>query len=245
VRERPAQPLVRVEDLQALIDECNAACPDLDLSLGDVSFYHRGLVWLDGGEERASPLALSREARLVDHGSRGGPDNVISAAGVKYTTARRVAERAVDAVFRKLGRVPPACRTAQTPVHGGEEATLPPLEDAVGARLAAGHGSRAPALARLFATRGGWCAPLAPGEVVLRGEVLHAVRDEMALHLPDVILRRTELGAEECPRAATLEAAAACMGEELGWSAARRLEEIEAVRRAYLPLGAGTTGAEP
>jgi glycerol-3-phosphate dehydrogenase len=33
--------------------------------------------------------------------------------GVKYTTARRVAERAVDWVFKDLGRNGPPCRTAE------------------------------------------------------------------------------------------------------------------------------------
>jgi glycerol-3-phosphate dehydrogenase len=39
---------------------------------------------------------------------------MISIIGVKYTTARVVAEQAVDQIFTRLGRVPPICRTAET-----------------------------------------------------------------------------------------------------------------------------------
>jgi glycerol-3-phosphate dehydrogenase len=35
---------------------------------------------------------------------------------VKYTTARSVAERVVDWVFRDMGRTAPACRTADVPL---------------------------------------------------------------------------------------------------------------------------------
>ena len=42
----------------------------------------------------------------------------MSLQGVKYTTARAVAERAVDLVVRRLGRGTPVCRTAVTPLPG-------------------------------------------------------------------------------------------------------------------------------
>jgi glycerol-3-phosphate dehydrogenase len=41
---------------------------------------------------------------------------LVSLQGVKYTTARAVAERAVDLSLRRLGRPPVACRTAATPL---------------------------------------------------------------------------------------------------------------------------------
>jgi glycerol-3-phosphate dehydrogenase len=47
----------------------------------------------------------------------------------------------------------------------------------------------------------GWDAPVAPGSAVLAGEILHAVRSEMAVHLDDVVLRRTDLGTTGEPRA--------------------------------------------
>ena len=62
--------------------------------------------------------------------------------------------------------------------------------------------------------------PRARGDVgsssVRAAEVVHAVRDEMALKLTDVVLRRTQLGTEEHPGESALKECADLMGLELG-----------------------------
>jgi glycerol-3-phosphate dehydrogenase len=52
----------------------------------------------------------------VDHEAADGVPGLVSVQGVKYTTARGVAEKVVDLVFRRLGRPSPECRTAITPL---------------------------------------------------------------------------------------------------------------------------------
>ena len=66
-------------------------------------------------------------------------------------------------------------------------------------------------------------APL-PGTGVLRAEVVHAVRMEMALTLDDVI-HRTGMG-QGADLEIALEEAAHLMGTELGWSADRTQREL-------------------
>jgi glycerol-3-phosphate dehydrogenase len=63
--------------------------------------------------------------------------------------------------------------------------------------------------------------------------VVHAAREEMAVHLADVVLRRTDLGSEMRPPEAALEAAADLMARSLGWSPARRDAEISDIREIY------------
>jgi glycerol-3-phosphate dehydrogenase len=53
----------------------------------------------------------------------------------------------------------------------------------------------------------------------------------MALHLDDVVLRRTDLGSGAHPGRAALEAAADAMGTALGWSSEQRLRELAATTR--------------
>jgi glycerol-3-phosphate dehydrogenase len=62
---------------------------------------------------------------------------------------------------------------------------------------------------------------------------VHAVRKEMALTLADAVLRRTPLGALGHPGSDAIEAAAAIVGGELGWSDQRRQDEIAAVNAFY------------
>jgi glycerol-3-phosphate dehydrogenase len=71
------------------------------------------------------------------------------------------------------------------------------------------------------------------GDVVLRAEVRHAVREEMAQRLSDVIFRRTEFGTAGEPQAGVLRVCAEVMQAELGWSAARTEQECQLVHERY------------
>ena len=97
-------------DVSAFIDEVNQAFPAVALKLSDVTLVHRGLVPAAAGA-RPGHVALARHERVIDRN-----DNVITVAGTKYTTARAVAERVTDAVFKKLGRPAVPCRTDVTPL---------------------------------------------------------------------------------------------------------------------------------
>ncbi len=97
--------------VREFMSEAQAAFPWAGLEGRDLVLVHEGLVPGRGGAE-----GLTRAARLHDHESGDGIAGLVSTQGVKYTTARGVAERAVDLVFRRLGRTAPPCRTAETPL---------------------------------------------------------------------------------------------------------------------------------
>ena len=73
-----------------------------------------------------------------------------------------------------------------------------------------------------------------PGTRVLKAEVVHAVRMEMALTLDDLVHRRTDLGLEG-PTAQALEEAAYLMGNELGWRADRTRREVALAVGSFRP----------
>jgi glycerol-3-phosphate dehydrogenase len=111
-------------DPLAFLDEAQAAFPWAGFERGDVAVVHEGLVPGRGGAS-----GLSTRPRLHDHEAEDGLPGLVSLQGVKYTTARAVAERAVDLVARRLGRGLPPCRTAVTPLADARPLG-PPLEDA-------------------------------------------------------------------------------------------------------------------
>jgi len=100
-----------------LMQAFNRACPRLDLSLQDVVGRQWGRLPLKGGLEPGAPFALAERPRMGGR-DRPGPSNLLTVEAVKYTTARAVAERVVDAVLASMGLPPRACRTAQTPLLG-------------------------------------------------------------------------------------------------------------------------------
>jgi glycerol-3-phosphate dehydrogenase len=93
------------------LDEAARAFPWAGIGRDDVTVVHEGLVPGRGGAS-----GLSTRPRLHDHEAEDGLPGLVSLQGVKYTTARLVAERAVDILVRRLGRSSPPCRTAMTPL---------------------------------------------------------------------------------------------------------------------------------
>jgi hypothetical protein len=73
----------------------------------------------------------------------------------------------------------------------------------------------------------------APGRESRLVEVAHAAESEMALHLADVIFRRTGLGTLGHPGRACLERCAAVMASRLDWDAARIAREIDLVEATF------------
>ena len=96
--------------------------------------------------------------------------------------------------------------------------------------LAHMYGARLPLL-----LKGARLTDLAPLNVSgdVPAQILFSVREEMALTLEDVVMRRTSIGQFGRPAPELLAQLAAIMGEELGWSPARQQIEIDAVGRLY------------
>jgi glycerol-3-phosphate dehydrogenase len=177
--------------VDTLLGEARRAFAWADLNAADVAFVHCGRV---PGERSASGL-WSRDL-IRDH-SRDGAPGLICVVGVKYTTARAVAQDAVDMVFRQLGRSSPGCRTAVTPLvharmlgggvgertsHAVESEMALHLSDVVLRRLDVGGAGRPPEailgeVAELQASLLDWSAER------IRAE-RQALDDRFALGLP-------------------------------------------------------------
>jgi glycerol-3-phosphate dehydrogenase len=163
---------------------------------------------------------------------------------VRYTTARAEADRAVRAVFRKLGRSAPPSPTASRAIHGGDIPHFDELErDALASRpegvsddalraLLRNHGSEYRRVLEHAESDPGLLRSL-PGSHTLRAEVIHAVREEMAMHLGDVVFRRTDLGTMGHPGTEALEISTQLMAAELDWDASRCRKEIELVNAEF------------
>jgi glycerol-3-phosphate dehydrogenase len=148
------------------------------------------------------PSALSREYRLFT-----SPSGLLSVAGGKYTTYRRMAEVVTDEIARRLGRRR-VCRTADLPLDGAPRRPWPEFVRAETAVLCRQHGlceasarhllgrygRRAAAVADYLRMNPALAEPVLPGEPDLRVEFVYQREHEMALYRADHLLRRTRLG---------------------------------------------------
>ncbi len=91
----------------AFLAEAARAFPWAGLEARDVTLVHRGLVPGAGGAN-----GLWTRSRVVDHGAGDAVAGLYSMVGVKYTTARALAEQAIDRIGRRAGRPLAPCRTA-------------------------------------------------------------------------------------------------------------------------------------
>ena len=228
-------------EIDRFIGAVREAFPALPLQFDDVRLVHRGLLPAapDGGG-----LQLATTSAVVDH-RRDGIHGLVSLLGVRYTTARETAERAVDAVVDQVGRVVNPCRTATTPLVGGDIPDLDAFLCDAGAaddtevpaelrrRLARTYGTRHRAVVDALSVSPEARAPLSATCAVTAGEVRHAVREEMAVRLPDVLLRRTQAGSAGDPGDVAVQAAARIMAGELGWTPARVDQEVAELRSVY------------
>jgi glycerol-3-phosphate dehydrogenase len=116
---RPDELEVREEEIRTWLDDVNGAYPALDLRLGDVSMIHAGLTLFEENSPDAKDLRFGKRSLLIDHRQQHGIAGLMTLVGVRATTARGMAERAVDRLLRMLGRSGPSSRTAVTALPGG------------------------------------------------------------------------------------------------------------------------------
>lgn len=232
----------RREDVAQLIADVNAAFPRANLTATDIRLVHRGL--LPATEASAHTVRLLRESPFIDHGEDGCA-NLFSLVGVRYTTARHSAERAVDVLARRLDVPTAPCATATTQLVGGRidrfdafvaDATRQASTDVPASlieRLVFTYGTAWRDVVALAADAPARLAPLGTRCPVTPAELLYAVREEMAVTLSDALLRRTDAGTRGYPGDDAVDAALACLSEALGWTAARQAQERQDFRRAY------------
>jgi glycerol-3-phosphate dehydrogenase len=208
------------------------------LTRADVIAVYAGLRPLVAASEDKPTTKLSRE-HVVDVPEPG----LASIAGGKFTTYRIMARDVVDAVIGGPGDggpdgSVPASVTEQTPLLGadglaaaaagaGRLAEDYDVPRAVVEHLLNRYGSVAGEVLELVRADPALVHPLAPGHPYLRAEVAYAVTHEGALHVEDVLVRRTRLFIESADSGAgAAEDVAAIMGKLLGWNRRRRAAEL-------------------
>jgi glycerol-3-phosphate dehydrogenase len=231
-----AHPAASASDIQYLLDRVNRVLTT-PLTHEDVEGVYAGLRPLLTGESD-STSQLSRE-----HAVSQTVAGLITIAGGKYTTYRVMAKDAVDAAARNLPqRVPPSV-TDRTPLlgaHGyhalwnrrhalakGSGLHVSRIEHLLGR-----YGALTLELLDLLADRPELGERIVGADSYLKIEALYAASHEGALHLDDLLTRRTRISVETFDRGlAAARDVAPLLGEVLGWSdddLAREIEHYEA-----------------
>ena len=154
-------PMPEFHDVAAYIDDLNLSMPGLHLRPGDVQQIFAGLLPV---QKQGTDKLASREV-IKDHGATGGPKGAFSVSGVKFTTARLVAEKVIKQVFSNRTLIPVSKR---------ERAKSTPLND----------------LGSIYSYD--WQPDDINQE--WKKQLKNIIKEQSVLHLEDLILRRTTLG---------------------------------------------------
>ncbi len=223
-------PAASSADIGYLLDQVNRVLLR-PVTADQILGVYAGLRPLLAGESDQTSR-LSREHAVVTP-----VPGLVLVAGGKYTTYRVMAEDAVDAAVAGLPGVPES-RTVHLPLVGAHRwidvrdsaATLAAaagLPEAAVQRLLRRHGDRTSDVLALVAGEPDLARPLPGAPDYLAAEVVHAVAAEGALHLDDVLTRRTRISIETAHRGvATADRVAELMSRELGWDEERTGREV-------------------
>ncbi|QIS22275.1 glycerol-3-phosphate dehydrogenase/oxidase [Nocardia terpenica] len=229
-------PSASAADIRYILDHVNALLRE-PLTEADIVGTYAGLRPLLSGASSSDTTKLSREHAVAEP-----VPGLFVIAGGKYTTYRVMAADVVDAAAQGLGRAVAPSVTEHLPLLGAvgyhelladaaavaKDADLPV---ATVQRLLGRYGSAIHDLFELIARNPELRAPLPGAADTLAAEVVYAVTHEGALHLDDILTRRTRMSIELADRG--VEAApeiARLIAPHLGWDEATTEREVTRYR---------------
>jgi glycerol-3-phosphate dehydrogenase len=226
-----ADPAANAEDIDYLLAEVNKWLR-APLKHDDIVGVYAGVRPLISGKGKTT-AALSR-----DHIVLTKPEGLFTITGGKYTTYRVMAKDVMDAATRWLGGSIPPSATTQTPLLGATGwQILYNQRQALAAKtglslqhiehLLQRYGSLIGELFDALTARPELAQPIEGAPDYLEIEAVYAASHEGALHLDDILVRRTHIAIETWDHG--LKAArhiALLAGEVLGWDNAHLEREI-------------------
>ena len=245
------EPKPREEDIDWVLDEVrHYLSPDIKVRRGDVLSAWSGIRPLV-----RNPNASRTEGLVRNHLVHISPSGLLTIAGGKWTTYRKMAEETVDAAVKAFGleeRAKSGCVTESVQLIGSEGWSKNMfiglvqrygIDADVAQQLAENYGDRAWSVCSLIEQQQSpspssdsqpilveddLTSRLDPRYPYILAEVLYAVRNEYAQTARDVLARRTRLAFLNARAALdALPGVINVMAEELGWDKKRRKEEVK------------------
>ncbi|POH70331.1 glycerol-3-phosphate dehydrogenase [Cryobacterium zongtaii] len=226
-----AHPAATAADIDYLLEHVNAVL-QVPLTREDVEGVYAGLRPLLAGESEQTSK-LSRE-HLVGHSVPG----LVVIAGGKWTTYRVMAKDAIDAAVDALDGLVPPSTTKEIPLLGaegyraawnkrGKIAHAFNLHTVRIEHLLNRYGTLTDELLDLIKEKPELADPLPGADDYIQAEVVYAATHMGALHLEDVLARRTRISIEAWDRGVSAAPVAArLLAEVLGWDTEREEREV-------------------
>ena len=240
-------------DIDYILDRLNRVL-QRPLTDDDVVGVYAGLrpLVVPGDADGKGTTTLSRE-HTVAHPVPG----LVSVAGGKYTTYRVMAKDAVDEAVKDLPGDVPACVTEEIPLlgavgHAAVRNRLPVLSRRTGVpvelleRMLGRYGDLLEEVLEPIGDDPTLAHPVPGAPQHVMAELVYGVTHEGALHLDDLLARRTRISVDTSHRGAdSARPVAEAVAGVLGWTDADLEREVDAyLRRVEQERASQTEGAD-
>ncbi len=237
----PSEPAVCTEEeVDYFFDLVKHVFPQIELNRDHIVYRYSGIRPLPRHEDTA-PGCVSRDYRIVETEIAGlAGSKVLTLVGGKWTTFRALSAHLSTEATTRLG-VERSVDTTGMPIGGGKDvpssstararwiATQAARAEGIGTeqvdRLLNRYGTRATSVIDVLS--GQPSTPLATDPQLTRAEIAYFATHEDAVHLADVVLRRTNLAFVGGVTHEMLAEIADVLQDALGWTGEERDAEIQ------------------
>jgi glycerol-3-phosphate dehydrogenase len=246
--------VIDADEVAYLLGAVNILIPQAKLSSDDVLWSYSGVRPLPYVADLADPSKVSRDHEIIMHsGERMG---LVTIIGGKLTTHRALGELVANKLEKALGRRPGKSPTRNAMLPGAPDGdweeyrarfvARSPLGKRVASRLVRIYGSAAVSIQRRVTEDASLAATVDAETGAIAAEAVHAVLEEGALTLEDVILRRMVVALNSDVGLRAAPAIAAVLVTHAGWSpefAETQIQHYRQAMRRFTPraLSAGHT----
>ena len=234
------------DEIAYLLRAVNGLIPAARLTPEDVLWSYSGVRPLPYVADLDDPSKVSRDHEIIVHdGDRTG---LVTIIGGKFTTHRALGELVARRIEKALGRRPGVSPTREADLPGapgGDWAAFrngyiaaSVLDRATATRLVDLYGARAAAVERLTVEHPALAAVVDPDTGAIAAEAVHAVVDEGAHTLEDVVVRRMAVALNRDVGLTAAPAVADVLVEHAGWTRDRADAELDRYRdsmRRFMP----------
>jgi glycerol-3-phosphate dehydrogenase len=247
----PGEETATLEDVDYLIAASNHHFPNNHIQRDDVISTWAGLRPLIAPEPEVGEISESQVSR--EHQILIGEDGLITIAGGKLTTYRKMAKECVDVavnLLKLMGKLPEDIHSGQTfkfPLPGAvgwpedddhsrvaadlRKACDCDLSKDVSRHLIDTYGMRALELARLCLATPSLTEPIIPGRVEIMAQVDFGVHEELAASVTDIMLRRTQIFFRDYDQGlGAVDKVATRMAHLIGWSDDEKQKSLDDYR---------------
>ncbi len=218
--EDPDDLKITKSDILEILEEVNKINPQINLDYSDVCFYHVGLLPMEPLANPGDDIQPGKQSKIIESETESGIKGGIFIKSVKFTTAPSIAEETLNIIDKKTGNK----SKIKNGNHNYENTQIKNLTEFANLsedyfhRIGNLYGkNRYHKIINIIKEYPETAELINESPPVTKAEILYVIKNEYAVKLEDIVLRRTGLGNLDIPSDGTVKKIAEILKNELNY----------------------------